>query len=119
MPALSRVGERTRRRTAERTEMSNADLIKRLRGVWAGEPTAVLCHEAADALAAQEWQPMETAPINIEVLGWCAFSHALDPYWTIDRVKSNGRDWWTCLHQPTPVTVKRWMPLPTPPESTK
>ena len=107
--------------------MSNADLIKRLRKqatcVYIAVEKDVAddisdgLTEAADALAAQEWQPMETAPINVEVLGWCAFSHALDPYWTVDRVKSNGRNWWTCLHQPTPVTVKRWMPLPPPPET--
>ena len=96
----------------------NAVLIEQLRALARAEHDDLsIADKAADAIAAQEWQPMDTAPINIEVLGWCAFSHALDPYWTVDRVKSNGRNWWTCLHQPTPVTVKCWMPLPPPPET--
>ena len=72
-----------------------------------------------------EWQPIETAPINDEVLvynpkfgvliGW--INHNLDaqkprPYWVYDNVNKSKKE--SRAYPPT-----HWMPLPEPPETSR
>ena len=107
--------------------MSNVDLIKRLQDANLDDDM-VLRHEAADALAAQEWQTIDTAPKDgTEIDLWafdrehCCWSRRPDCYWSamMKNLNEESEGWaglWEmhCDFQPP----THWRPLPPPPEST-
>lgn len=75
-----------------------------------------LMREAADALAAMAWQPMDTAPKDVPVLVWC--SHGQYVATLDERIHGAGIYGWSVddnKHGPYALrgaSPTRWMPLP-------
>jgi len=60
-----------------------------------------------------EWQPIETAPKDMPIIGGA-------PFWASGREVCWAKDHWECAFAGTmSVFPTHWTPLPTPPRSTQ
>ena len=91
--------------------MSNRELIVKLRGMHRKWKSAIYA-EAADALEAQEWQPIETAPKD-EFILVCQGMHNIQKV----AIWHDQFDHWACGVSPMDfiASVTHWKPLDQPP----
>jgi hypothetical protein len=113
--------EQWRQRAREHRESRQALPHNNLRWVFEGRSAeAELCADELDALLAtgvppsQVWQPIETAPKDLEVLVWTL--GACEPEWLHNIAKYSTQDSaWTSIDG-FPTSPTHWRPLPPAPQ---
>lgn len=74
-----------------------------------------LARDAANALTAREWQPIDTAPQDGSTIVLGGYGWTRRGYWAVDNFIGNGRPTWSSEDGHGCGEVTHWMPLPEPP----